>query len=212
MPSSPNAPSSNPPNPQTSEGDAFDFLERKSTDDLIEFLAMLQRMVPYSLFAARLPHAEYRRRFVLAALDLFSAFDEGEKKRRIGAEPEEVRAHALFPEIKGRVLTAGGLLAEDRTMDKAAKDFEEVMVREQARLAFTGRPADRPEAIASFLDRTSAKKGREPDPGKGLYLPEGFLEVVRLGFALAKGQLNDEVSAERLNTPKLAGAGETPDG
>lgn len=167
---------------------------------------MLQRMVSFSLFAGqKIPHAEYRRFFLLVTLDLFSEYTEKEKAGRVGKPLGTMRAKPGFAAIQEKILEAAGKLALEMKMDKAAEALEEVMVREQARLALAGRPSDRPEAVASFLDRRSAKKGRDPEVGKGLYLPEGFIEAIRLGFQLSRGQLDDGVSAERLNTPRMIG-------
>lgn len=165
-------------------------------------------MAPYALFAATIPHAEYRRLFLLATLDLYSEFDEETKRQRTGHPPAELRARPAFVAIREKVLAAGETLSVSRKMDEASEAMEEIFVREQTRLALAGRAVDRPDAVASFLDRRSAKKGREPDAGRGMFLPAGFLEAIRLGFELSRGQLDESVSATRLSTPKLVGSGE----
>lgn len=205
--SSPHEHSSNT-SPRTAEDRAFDALEENATKDLADFLAMLGRMVPYPLFSARATHSDYRRLFLLVTLDLFSNYDEEGKRLRTGREPAEQRALPVYAEIYAKVVAAAEALAADRTMDEASEKLEEVFVREQIRLGLAGRVIDRPNAISSFLDRRSAKKGKEPDAGRGMYFPEGFIEAIRLGFELSRGQLDGSVSAAALNTPKLVGSGD----
>jgi hypothetical protein len=195
-----------PPSPEES---ALDALEGAARHDFKDFLVMLLRLVPYSEFAPRMPEPRYRKLLLLACMDLLSELDEKEKFRRLGnAEPEPLRQTPDAIAVRERVAAAALKLSEERDTATTARDFEPVFAREKMRLALSGPIDARASAVDAFLDRRSARKGRE-DGSAGMVLPAALLEALKAGFQLGAAAADEEISARRLNTPKLVGQGET---
>lgn len=196
-----------PEPPQDSQTEALEALEKSARRDFVDLLVLIQKVVPYAEFAPRMPQARYRKLLLVACMDLLGELSEEEKVKRLGEPIDPLRKSKHGRDVRARVREAVLKLSEERDTAAMARDFEPTFAREKMRLALAGPASGRPQAVDAFLDRRSARKGREEGAG-AFVLPAALLDALKAGFALGAAAADEAVSARRLNTPKLIGNGE----
>jgi hypothetical protein len=121
----------------------------------------------------------------------------------------ELRADPRFETLASAIKEAASALSQARTMDEWAEAVQDRVAQELFLVGVNGKTArDRVPALEAFADRTSAKKGREAEPGKGIFLPEDLVNVInfalqRQPIALPSASAPEaiEISGSVLNVP-----------
>jgi len=179
------------------------------------FVTLVARFVPYSDFCDQVTLDVFRLLLGTALFDQFSELPDSEKAERMGSQANPVaaerlaglREHPLYGAVRERIVEQARRLALPRSMDEWAEVAEDIAAREGLKIALTGGVKERIEAVKSFVDRRSAKKGREMAPSI-LMLPDRFVEALKAGLAANAGRA-ELADAGRLNVPRLVGRGST---
>ena len=104
----------------------------------------------------------------LAVLDFMSGMPAKDRAKAVGLTPQKATALRRTEEygiVLGLVKQRLHEIASTGSMTNAAKVFEPVMVAESLEEALLGQGGGKAQAVASFVDRGSAKKGREGETG-----------------------------------------------
>lgn len=164
----------------------------------------------------------------LTILDRYFQLEDESILARMGIAQEHLdrlRAHPHYPPVLEAVKEKTSKLAKPRSMDDWAQEAQDRMASEMFLVALSDAgPRDRVPAIEAFLDRTSAKKGREAEKPAGMMFPDDALKIMKFALEMGQGQepkqigsgSTVDIAADVLNVPKptkrLQGPPEEPEG
>lgn len=163
----------------------------------------------------------------LTILDRYYEVADEKIETRMGVSADHLatlRAHPHYGAVLASIEAHVEKLAKPRTMDEWAEEVEDRMAGEMF-LAGTSKAAlrDRVPAIEAFLDRTSAKKGREAELPRTPMFPDDVQRIMewslKMGAMAATHGMQagggEDVDAGVLNVPRppakrIAGPPELP--
>lgn len=169
------------------------------------FLEAVLEHVPYSQFIDCNPPLmvdEYLTLRNLALIDRFWGWTDETIRDKIGYEAltlQQLRSHAHYGAIKDKLVETAIELSKPASMATWAKRVEDRAAMEMFLLSVGDgkNHKDRLTALESFLDRTSAKMGRESESGPSITIPSDVLQSIRFALEMkAKAGGGDDLLLE----------------
>ena len=202
------------------ELDSVDAMQRAtetSDDMIIEFLTAVSAQVEYRNIAQedgefqwdKISIPEFVNLRTLAMIDMFDPRKDEEIKPAITVPktPRQLRNHPFYKRVKEEVRAQAERVARTDTMMAASEELEPIMVGKMRHLALTGSDREKAMATKEFLDRQSAKVGREGGE-RVIYFQPGFLEnLEKTAKILEQHRVTKQVEGEVIDAGKL----NTPD-
>jgi len=200
---------------------------RTNRDETARWLSLVSRGVKYSDFLDADPPLGvnvFEELRTVALIDTFFQLDDAAILAKIDMQPDVLKGYRENPQyqpmvdaLKGSAKRLGGA----DTVDGVAEAMEKEVVHEVYAMGMLeGNAREKLKALTEFVDRRSAKKGREGDAGSALMIPERMLELMALGLEKERhllppeprkigegsvidiaAEADDSISADRLNVP-----------
>jgi hypothetical protein len=162
----------------------LDALQQAEEAEETAFVAKIAAIVSFAAAKAARPGLKSRRfRWLrrIAILDEFSGITKGERAaifEMSEQELENLRKKGDYSVVRMLVRRAGEALAPAAMLEMAPR-LEGALAEREAEAALTGTGRDARAARAEFLDRTSAKKGRDPKEALVMRLPSDMEQRMR---------------------------------
>lgn len=197
---------------------------RASKDEAARFLSLVAKGVKYSDFMEHVAVNVFEELRSVSLVDSFFALDDAAVCAKLRMSKEQLqgyREHPQYEPVKEALRASAKQLGGASTVDGMAEAMERNVAHEVYGMAMlAGSDRERLKALDAFVDRRSAKKGREPEKGSALVIPERLLELMAKGLEMEKHlvgpavrqigegpvidlavEQDDEISADVLNVP-----------
>jgi hypothetical protein len=203
-------PRGKPPKPEL---DSLDKALGSREEALAKYIRNVAALTPFEAFLGLDPPLKpgvFFQLQTMAVCDLFFDFEDSEIAKRLSVQEwklSNLREHAYFGKVRDALQASAMALAGAASMDKMAEVAERAVASERLGMALdpSGDSREKAKALESFIDRRSARKGREGESAKVLLLPDGLLEMLRQAREMEDrfGRSEEKViNASIINVPR----------